>query len=245
MPILEVQKLNKRFGGLMAVSDVNFHIDQGEILGLIGPNGAGKTTTFNLISGTFVPTSGTIKFKGENIAGLKPYQICHKGLARTFQQIKLFRHMSVIENVLMGSLFGARLNPSQAKKEAQGFLEFVGLSDKADSEAKSLNIGDQKRLEVARALATRPELLLLDEVMAGLNPTEVGSAIDLIKRINTQGITILIIEHVMRAIMDVSNRVIVLHYGAKLCEGTPREVCTDPQVIQVYLGENITDAKSK
>lgn len=244
MPILEVHNLNKRFGGLVAVSDVSFHIDQGEIVGLIGPNGAGKTTTFNLISGAFAPTSGTIKFKGENIVGFKPYQICRRGMARTFQSIKLFRHMSVKENVLLSSLFGASLDMAEAQNEAQGFLNLVGLGEKADSPARSLNIGDQKRLEIARALAARPDLLLLDEVMAGLNPTEVEAAIDLIKKINNRGITILIIEHVMRAIMDVSNRVIVLHYGSKLCEGAPEAVCTDPQVIQVYLGESIPHAES-
>jgi branched-chain amino acid transport system ATP-binding protein len=245
MRLLEVDKLNKYFGGLAAVSDVSFHIDRGEIMGLIGPNGAGKTTTFNLISGSFAPTSGTIKFKGQNIVGMKPYLICRMGMARTFQSIKLFPHMSVKENVLLGSLFGARLNMPQAQKEARELLEFVGLEPKSELAAMSLSIGDQKRLEVARALATKPELLLLDEVMAGLNPTEVEAAIDLIKKINARGITILIIEHVMRAIMDVSSRVLVLHYGAKLCEGTPEAVCADPQVIQVYLGESITDAKSK
>jgi branched-chain amino acid transport system ATP-binding protein len=244
MPILEVKNLNKRFGGLLAVSDVSFHIDQGEIVGLIGPNGAGKTTTFNLISGTFTPTSGKIMFKGENIVGLKPYQICHKGMCRTFQSIKLFRHLSVRENVLLSSLFRTNTNNKQAQNEVDGYLEFVGLLDKADLPALSLNIGDQKRLEVARALATKPEFLLLDEVMAGLNPTEVEAAIRLIKQINAKGITILIIEHVMRAIMDVSQRVIVMHYGAKLCEGAPEAVCTDPEVIRVYLGESITNAKS-
>lgn len=237
MRILEVKNLTKRFGGLTAVSDVNFHIEQGEILGLIGPNGAGKTTVFNLVSGTFVPTSGIIRFKGEDVTGLKPHQVCHKGMARTFQSVKLFRYMTVLENVLLGSLFGARLSMSQAKKEAGEFLEFVGLSAKAEAQAKDLNIADQKRLEVARALATKPELLLLDEVMAGLNPTELASAIDLIKTINVRGITILMIEHVMYAVMGVSNRIVVLHYGKKLCEGTPDQVCQDSEVIKVYLGE--------
>jgi len=237
MPILEVKNLTKRFGGLTAVSNVNLHIEQGEILGLIGPNGAGKTTTFNLICGSFPPTSGKIWFKGEDITGRRPYQICHKGMARTFQSVRLFRHMSVLENVLLGSLFGAMKPTREAKGEARQFLDFVGLLPKQGLMAKDLTVGDQKRLEVARALATRPKLLLLDEVMAGLNPTEVTSAVELIRKINGTGITIFMIEHVMHAIMGVSNRIVVLHYGEKLCEGTPEQVCQDKEVIRVYLGE--------
>jgi branched-chain amino acid transport system ATP-binding protein len=237
MHILEVEKLCKNFGGLAAVSDVYFNIEQHEILGLIGPNGAGKTTTFNLVSGTIAPSSGIVRFKGENIVGLKAHQICHKGMARTFQAVNLFPYMTARENVLVGALFGARSGMSQAKKEADGFLEYVGLSDKSGTLAKGLTLADKKRLEVARALATRPELLLLDEVMAGLNHTEMASAIELIKNINAQGTTILMIEHVMQAVMGISNRIIVLHYGKKLAEGTPREITSNKEVIEVYLGD--------
>jgi branched-chain amino acid transport system ATP-binding protein len=237
MPILEVEKLCKNFGGLAAVSEVDFNIEHHEILGLIGPNGAGKTTTFNLVSGTLLPSSGVVKFKDENIVGLKPHQICHKGMARTFQSVNLFPYMTARENVLVGALFGARSSMSQAKKEADGFLEYVGLSDKSYTLAKVLTLADKKRLEVARALATRPELLLLDEVMAGLNTTEMVSAIELIKKIHAQGTTILMIEHVMQAVMGISNRIIVLHYGKKLAEGTPREITSNKEVIEVYLGD--------
>jgi branched-chain amino acid transport system ATP-binding protein len=237
MRILEVEKLGKNFGGLAAVSDVDFHIEKNEILGLIGPNGAGKTTTFNLVSGTIAPTTGIVRFKGENIVGLKPHQICHKGMVRTFQSVNLFPYMTAKENILIGALFGARSGMSQARQEAAGFLEYVGLADKADIPAKALTLADKKRLEVARALATRPELLLLDEVMAGLNHTEMVSVIDLVKKINARGITILMIEHVMQAVMGVSNRIVVLHHGKKLAEGTPQEITTNKEVIEVYLGD--------
>jgi branched-chain amino acid transport system ATP-binding protein len=237
MHILEVEKLCKNFGGLAAVSDVDFHIEQHEILGLIGPNGAGKTTTFNLVSGTIVPTSGTVRFKAENIVGLKAHQICHRGMARTFQSVNLFPYMTARENILVGALFGARSSMSQARKEADGFLEYVGLADKANTLAKGLTLADKKRLEVARALATRPELLLLDEMMAGLNTTEMVGAIELIRKTHAQGITILMIEHVMQAVMGISHRIVVLHYGKKLAEGTPHEITNNKEVIEVYLGD--------
>jgi len=237
MRILEVEGLNKYFGGLAAVSGVDFYIEQGEILGLIGPNGAGKTTTFNLICGLDTPTSGVIGFKGEDITGLRPHQICRKNIAKTFQSVKLFFHMTVLENVLVGSLFGASMGMSEARKAAEELLDFVGLSAKSGIPARGLTIYEQKRLEIARALATKPELLLLDEVMAGLTPTEVSSAVELIRKINDGGVTILMIEHVMHAIMGVSDRIIVLHYGRKLAEGTPQEISTNREVIEVYLGE--------
>jgi len=239
MPVLEGEGVTKYFGGLAAVSQVDFHVDQGEVVGLIGPNGAGKTTLFNLISGALVPKSGVIRFKGEKISGLKPYQICRKGVARTFQSVKVFGNMPVLENVLLGSLFGTPTGMSSvnAAKEARGLLEFVELSALRATPAKDLTLANQKRLEVARALATKPELLLLDEVMAGLNPTEVAQAMELITRIRDKGITIFMIEHVMKAIMGVCDRIMVLHHGEKIAEGTPHEIATSKTVIEVYLGE--------
>jgi len=239
MPILEGQGVTKYFGGLAAVSNVDFYVDQGEILGLIGPNGAGKTTLFGLISAAYVPKPGSIKFKGENITGLKPHQICRKGLARTFQSVKIFPNMSVINNVVLGVHFGnpERITSAQTAEEVAQLLEFVGLSAMADVPAKDLTLVNQKLLEVARALATRPEVLLLDEIMAGLNPTEVALAMELVSRIRTQGITVLMIEHVMKAIMSVCDRIMVLHHGKKIAEGTPQEIATSKTVIEVYLGE--------
>ena len=239
MQILEGEGVRKHFGGLAAVTDVDFHIDQGEILGLIGPNGAGKTTLFNLISGSLLPTSGIIRFKGENITGLRPHKICKRGMARTFQLVKLFGNMTVLENVLLGSLFGTPMvmRESNAKRESLELLEFVGLSAMEGVPARDLTVANQKRLEVARALATKPELLLLDEVMAGLTPTEVGSAIELIRKIGNRGITVFMIEHVMKAIMSVCDRIMVLDHGVKIAEGTPEEITANRKVIEVYLGE--------
>lgn len=238
MRILEGEGISKNFEGLTALANVDFHISRGEILGLIGPNGAGKTTLFNLISGSLVPTSGTIKFKGENITGLKPHRICRKGLARTFQLVKLFGNMTVLENILLGGLFGpSTASPrSHTKKACLELLEFVGLSEMIENLAKDLTIINQKRLEVARALATKPELLLLDEFMAGLNPTEVALAIELIKKIRNLGVTIIMIEHVMKVIMDISDRIMVLHHGEKIAEGIPEEITANKMVIDVYLG---------
>jgi branched-chain amino acid transport system ATP-binding protein len=238
MGILEGEKVRKYFGGLAAVHYVDFEIDQGEIVGLIGPNGAGKTTLLNLISGSLKTTAGTIKYKGQRITGLKPHQICKLGIARTFQSVQLFSNMTVLDNVVLGSICGTVTGRStpEAKRKAIALLEFVGLSAKKSEVAKNLLIGEQKRLEVARALATSPELLLLDEVMAGLNPTEVMGSISLIKEIHQQGITILMVEHVMRAIMSISNRIIVLHHGEKIAEGTPQEIIKDRKVIETYLG---------
>ena len=239
MRILEGEGVTKHFGGLAAISNVDFHIDQGEIVGLIGPNGAGKTTLFNLISAALVPKPGVIRFKGQEISGLKPHQISRMGIARTFQSVKVFGNMPVLGNVLLGSLFGTstRMSSADAAKEATEILEFVGLSTLRAVPAKDLTLVNQKRLEVARALATQPEVLLLDEFIAGLNPTETAQAIELVTRIRDRGITILMIEHVMKAIMSVCDRIIVLHHGEKIAEGVPQEIATSKTVVEVYLGD--------
>jgi branched-chain amino acid transport system ATP-binding protein len=240
MKILDVQGLKKKFGGLTATANVNFNIEQGEIVGLIGPNGAGKTTLFNLISGAISPDSGVITFKSKNIAGLKPYRICREGIARTFQSVKIFAKMSVFNHILIGYLFGDHKNKASgsSSEEVAKILDFVGLSGMSESRAGDLTLANQKRLEVARALATQPELLLLDEVMAGLNPTEVAETMELVRKIREKGITVIMIEHVMKAIMEICDRVIVLHHGEKLAEGKPEEITRNKSVIEVYLGDS-------
>jgi branched-chain amino acid transport system ATP-binding protein len=239
MRILEGEKVTKHFGGLAAVYQVDFAIDQGEVVGLIGPNGAGKTTLFNLISGSLPTTAGEIRYKGKKITGLKPNQICKKGVARTFQSAKLFAGLTVFENALAASLFGTKrtISVPDAEKEAAELLEFVELSTVGAMLAKDLPIVYRKRLEVARALATQPDLLMFDEVMAGLNPSEIAQAMELITKIRNRGITIFMIEHVMKAIMSVCDRIIVLHHGSKIAEGTPEEIATSRTVVEVYLGE--------
>jgi len=239
MPILEGTKVCKNFGGLAAVSEVDFCLNQGEILGLIGPNGAGKTTLFNLISGALVTRAGEIKFKNKTISKMKPFQICRHGIARTFQSVKIFPDMTVLEHLLLSAIFGSagRIPTREAKREALNLLEFVGLKGLENVPARDLNLVRQKRLEVARALASRPEVLLLDELMAGLNPAEVAEAMELVKKIRDSGITIIMIEHVMKAIMGICDRIIVLHHGEKIAEGTPQEIASSKTVIEVYLGE--------
>jgi branched-chain amino acid transport system ATP-binding protein len=239
MPLLEGKEVTKNFGGLSAVFKADFHINQGEILGLIGPNGAGKTTLFNLISGAQPLTSGAIWFKAGTITKLKPNQICKRGIARTFQLIKPFGNMTALDNVWLGSMFGTSpgIPTPKARKQSLELLEFVGLSALQGTPARELTLVNQKRLEVARGLATRPELLLLDELMAGLNPAEVTQAMELVKRIRERGITIFMIEHVMRAIMNVCDRIMVLDHGVKIAEGTPEEIAANRKVIEVYLGE--------
>jgi branched-chain amino acid transport system ATP-binding protein len=235
-PILEVTHLSKRFRGLLAVNDLSFHVNKGEILGVIGPNGAGKSTTFNLITGVYAPDTGEVKLSGQNITGLSPDKICKKGLSRTFQVTRPFGEMSVLQNVMVGSF----LNTShirQAVQEARELVEFVGLSSKANAVARTLSIIDQRRLEFARSMATKPALLLLDEALAGLNSTEVEEAIQLIWKVKSAGITLVVIEHVMKVINTISDRVVVLNFGAKLAEGMPKEVMSNAAVIEAYLGK--------
>ena len=238
MRVLEGVSVTKYFGGRKAVDNVDFDVEGGEILGLIGPNGAGKTTLFNLISGSIPLDSGTITYEGTKISGLKPFAICRMGLGRTFQTAKNFPDLTVYQNVLMGAVFGKeRIPEKEAEEITEQVLEFVGLTDSADKSMKDITLAFQKRVEVARAMATRPKLLMLDEMMAGLNPTEVGDAMELVTRIRDSGVTIIMIEHVMKAIMSMCDRILVLHHGQKIAEGTPAEIATSPVVIEVYLGE--------
>jgi branched-chain amino acid transport system ATP-binding protein len=236
--MLEATGVSKAFGGLKAVSNVDLYVDAGEILGLIGPNGAGKTTLFNLISGAIQMDSGTIVFNGKKISGMKPNQICRLGLGRSFQAAKNFAGKPVHQNVRMGALFGKKgQSAAQASQTVDEVLDFVGLAELRDKMVPDIPLAYQKRLEVARALATRPTLLMLDEMMAGLNPSEVSEAMELVTKIRKSGITIIMIEHVMKAIMNICDRIIVLHHGAKIAEGTPQEISTSRTVIEVYLGE--------
>ena len=235
--LLQVKGLTKNFAGLMAVKDIDFHIQKGEILGLIGPNGAGKTTIFNMISGFLKPTRGNIFFNGGKITGFSPPKICHLGVTRTFQLVKPLSQLTVLENVMVG-VFSKIVNPEEARKEATKIIEFTGQLLQKDLKASGLPLGARKRLEISRALATRPELLLLDECMAGLNPHEISDAIELIGKIRKNGTTLIVIEHVMKAIMSISDRIVVINHGEKIMEGTPEEVVNDQEVIKAYLGED-------
>ncbi len=237
MPLLEVKNLTKAFGGLLAVNDVSFKVEKGEIVGLIGPNGSGKTTIFNCINQFFPVTSGDILFKGQSIIGLKTHQVCHLGIGRTFQVAKPLARMTVLENVTAPAF--SRVNTvKQAKDEALSILEFCNLANQSNKLAKSLSIAGRKRLEIARALATKPELLLLDETAAGLNPAELDETIGLIKKIRKNRISILIVEHIMKVIMTISDRICAINFGQTIAEGTPLEVANNPAVIEAYLGEH-------
>jgi branched-chain amino acid transport system ATP-binding protein len=236
--LLEVRGVSKRFGGLQAVSNVSFQIRQGEILGLIGPNGAGKTTLFNVVNGVYKPDNGTITFAGKDITGLAPNKVVKMGLARTHQIVKPLNGMSVLDNVTVGACFGREsMGLHAARETAREVLKRVGLGERAESSARSLTLASKKRLEVARALAAKPTLLLLDEVLAGLNPTEVAQMIDLLRKIRDDGVSVFMIEHVMQAIMKLSDRIVVLNFGQKLAEGSPMEIAGDPRVIEAYLGD--------
>lgn len=234
--LLEVKGLTIKFGGLTAVNSLDMQVREGEAIGLIGPNGAGKTTAFNLISGNYEPTEGTIIFDGEELKGLRPFQVCHKGIGRTFQVVKPFGSMTVMENIMVGA-FAHSQQRDKCMQAALEVMEKVGLVEKKDFLAKNLTLADRKRLEMARALATRPKLLLLDEVLAGLNPTEIEEAVKLIKSINADGVSILMIEHVLQATMAICSRIVVLDYGKKIAEGTPQEVTSNSEVIRAYLGD--------
>ena len=235
--ILKLEGLTKEFGGLRAIDNLSMEIGAGDIMGLIGPNGAGKSTAFNCIAGVYTPTAGRIFFKGENINGKKPWDLCKKGLARTFQIVKPFASKTVLYNVTVGS-FATCERRSEAEDKALQVLKFLNLDDKKDICAGNLTIADRKRLEIARAMATEPQLLLLDEVMAGLRPSEVDEVVEMIRKIRESGVTILLIEHIMRAIMALSDRVVVIQFGKKISEGTPEQVANDPNVIKAYLGDD-------
>ena len=238
MALLTVTDLTKDFGGLRAVAHFSFRVEPGEILGLIGPNGAGKTTVFNLVTGFLRPTSGQILLEGRSVVGLRPHAVTRRGIARTFQLVKPFPKLSVRENVTLAAFSRLRAR-RDAEAEACRALESVGLADKLESPAADLTLAEQKRLEVARALATRPRLLLLDEPMGGLNPREVDQASALVKRIRDDGVTVVLVEHVMKAIMRISDRVVVIHHGEKIADDTPDRVVRDPGVIAAYLGTRV------
>ncbi len=237
MSFFETIALTKRFGGLAAVSELSFSVEQGEIFGLIGPNGSGKTTVFNLINGYFPPSSGQIKFLGEPISGLPTWKVCKKGVGRTFQVVKPLRRLSVLGNVT-ASAFNHANHVHEATDKAMEVLEFTGLAPKKDYPASGLTIGDRKRLEIARALATQPKLLLLDETMAGLTPQEQAAGAELIKKIRDSGVTIIIVEHIMKVIMSLCDRILCVSYGMELAHGTPEEVANNPEVVEAYLGKD-------
>ena len=244
MPLLEVAHVGKSFGGVRAVGDVSFTLNEGELVGVMGPNGSGKTTLFNLIAGALPPDSGQIRFAGRAIGGLAPHRVCAQGVARTFQLVRAFAGLSARENVLVGRLYGRdRRAPGDATAEADRLLSLVGLQGRGDVPAAQLTLIDRKRLELARALATSPKLLLLDEFMAGLNPVETAEAMALIRLLQTQGLSVLMVEHIVWALMELSRRIIVLSAGEKIAEGPPDAIAADPAVLDAYLGGDVKAAR--
>jgi branched-chain amino acid transport system ATP-binding protein len=238
--MLSIQKVSKHFDGITAIKDVSFKIEKGEIVGLVGPNGAGKSTLLNVLSGVYLPSSGSVIFDGTDITGLRPDKVCKLGIAKTFQLVQSFPELTAIQNVLVGALFGnsEKISIKEAEEKAEKYLEYVGYPmDKINYPVKNLNVVELKRIQLARALSTDPKLLLLDEVTTGLNPKESNDAISLIQKIREAGITILMVEHMMRVIMNVSDRIVVLHHGKKIAEGTPEHIAKDEKVISSYLGE--------
>jgi branched-chain amino acid transport system ATP-binding protein len=238
--MLQVENVSKRFRGLTALNDVTFSVDEKQVVGLIGPNGAGKTTLFNVVSGFFQPSHGRVVYKGKDVTRLQPFQRCALGMARTFQIMKPLPYMSVLDNIIAGSMFGRNCSPNidVAGPHARGILEFTGLLKKRDVLAKELGTADRKRLELARALSAKPDLLLLDEVMSGLNRTETEECVALIREINQSGVTILLIEHIMKAVVTLCERIVVLHHGEKIAEGSVDTVMSDQTVIDIYLGKD-------
>lgn len=245
MSILELKGLTQRFGGLIAVNEVDLSVEAGEIIGLIGPNGAGKTTVVNLITGVFKPSSGTVTFKGRRLDGLKPYQISRMGVARTYQVVQPFPEMSVLENVMAPAIFAAGASSkAEAMRAADEAIDFLGLKDLRGALASELTLAERKRLELAKSLAMKPEVLLLDEVNAGLNPAEIEIALEMIRAIAARGVTIILIEHLMKVVMSLCSRIVVLHHGAKIAEGKPDEITKNEKVIQAYLGNRYARANA-
>ncbi|MEB3780093.1 MAG: ABC transporter ATP-binding protein [Desulfurococcales archaeon] len=239
MAFLEIKGVTKKFRGLIAVNRVSFNVEKGEIVGLIGPNGAGKTTLFNVLTGVYKPDEGRIVYRGMDITGLKPHRIARLGIAKTHQVPRPFSDLTVIENVVVSALFGGRIKSTEeAVDKAIGVLRITGLEDKAELPAKVLNVQEKKRLELAKALSMDPELLLLDEVLAGLTPSEIEEMLELLRKLrSSQGITMIMVEHVMHAVMNIADRIVVLHFGRKIAEGTPEEVANNEEVITAYLGD--------
>ncbi len=236
MSILECNGVTKSFGALMAVTDVHFKLNKGEILGMIGPNGAGKTTLFNCLIGVEKPNNGTVIFDGKNITGLKPHKVCRLGLAKTSQITEPFRSMTVFENALVGALYGGGMKLKEARPKVRETLEFVGLGPQMTKPASSISVPARRRLELAKVMSSDPSVVLLDENMAGLNPFEIDEALEIIRKIRDAGTSLIVVEHIMRAVMGISDRIIVLNYGAKIAEGTPKDIVANDEVVEAYFG---------